>query len=257
MEKYMEAKVKLLHMAKVAIVNRDDQSYEKIANGKLQIKKDKMITYGLHKNADVNPEIFPFENILPGEFNQYNCLAAIAVAKQLSIAEPEIKRALKNFDLPKGRMEVVYKKEFTVIIDFAHTPNALVKLLETLRKETKGRIIHVFGSAGERDRGKRKLMGEASSRFSDVIILTAEDPRHENVLSIISDIKAGISSVHETVLSVTDRKKAIREAIQMAGKNDCVVITGKGHEQSMNYGQGEIPWSEHAVVKEALRLRLR
>ena len=135
------------------------------------------------------------------------------------------------------------------MVDFAHTPNAFESILPELRKRTKGKLIHVFGSAGERDKKKRAVMGGVASYYDDIIILTAEDPRSEKVSKINSEIKSGIAP-NKKVFEIEDRKKAIFYAISIAGREDTVVITGKGHEQSMNLGSGEIEWSDQECVKE-------
>lgn len=247
MENYSKAKAKLLQRAKVAVLNRDDSSYEKLIP---LLKNKNIITYGLYDTADVNPTKFPFTIPLPGEFNRYNSLAAIAVGHILQL--PDLKKPVASFVPPKGRMEVVYNKDFQIIIDFAHTPNALEKLLSSLSQKKKGRLIHVFGSAGERDRGKRPLMGKASCTYADISILTAEDPRHERVENINKEIKEGMNNTKE-VREITDRQEAITYAVRLAKKHDTVVITGKGHEQSMNINGKELPWSEHKAVEKALR----
>ncbi|HSX40235.1 MAG TPA: UDP-N-acetylmuramyl-tripeptide synthetase, partial [Candidatus Saccharimonadales bacterium] len=180
-DRYLKVKLRLLENAKVGIVNRDDMSYEKIQNLKFRIQN--LVTYGMMKNADINPKVFPFQTKLFGEFNQYNCLAAIAVCKQLGLTEDEIRNGVSSFTAPIGRQEVVYKDSFSVMIDFAHTPNAFAKLLPAI-KPKEGRLIHVFGSAGARDAKKRPEMGKIAAEFDDVIILTAEDPRGEPVEKI-------------------------------------------------------------------------
>ncbi|MBI1919146.1 UDP-N-acetylmuramoyl-L-alanyl-D-glutamate--2,6-diaminopimelate ligase, partial [Candidatus Microgenomates bacterium] len=217
----------------------------------LHLKSQNFITYGLKNNSDVNPKSFPFKTKLMGEFNKYNILAAAAAARTLGIKDQVIKKAIASFQLPVGRMEVVYNGAFMVIIDFAHTPNALEQVLSTVKKNTKGRLIHVFGSAGERDFQKRPEMGRVSGKYADIIILTAEDPRSESVDKIIEEIESGIKK--SGVLRVQNRQEAINTAIKMAKKGDVVLLTGKGHEQSMNYGRGEEPWSEHEAVKQALK----
>ncbi|MDZ4227660.1 MAG: cyanophycin synthetase [Candidatus Levybacteria bacterium] len=151
-----------------------------------------------------------------------------------------------------GRADIVYDKDFRVMIDFAHTPNAIDQILKSVRPIIKGRIIHVFGSAGLRDITKRPIMGEMSSKYSDVIVLTAEDPRKEPIEKIVNDIKSGILG-KKNVLIIPDRKKAIFEAIKIAKKGDFVILTGKSHEKSMNYGKGEVAWDEYKVVKDALK----
>ncbi len=268
-ENYAATKAKLLKIAKVAVVNKDDEAYGIIA-------ESEWITYGLSNNSDVNPENFPFKTKLVGEFNKYNILAGAAAGRALGIDNPAIRKAISSFKLPIGRMEVVHPStssgqvDFTVMIDFAHTPNALEQVLSTVKKNTKGRLIHVFGSAGERDFQKRPEMGRVSGKYADVIILTAEDPRSESVEKITDRIEEGIRKLEVRsqppeaslakggkleVRKIADRQEAITTAVKMVKKGDVVIITGKGHEQSMNYGKGEVAWSEHEAVKQALKKR--
>ncbi len=271
-EEYIETKLKLLRMAEVAVVNRDDESYERISKLKSQksklsgearsrfarqLKSKKFITYGLNSESDINSKAFPFKTKLIGEYNTYNVLAAVAACQNLGFPDEVIRKAIADFELPKGRAEVVYDDGFTVMVDFAHTPNSLRQILQTLRKELSknARLIHVFGSAGERDESKRSEMGKVSSEFADVVILTAEDPRSESVESIMSQIEAGFVKVSPSKAKpykIPDRQEAIEQAIKMAKKGDVVLITGKGHEQSMNFGSGEVPWSDHEAVRKAL-----
>ena len=255
-QNYLKIKAELLKMSKKAIVNRDDESFHQISNFKFLISK--LVTYGMNKNADINPKNFKFKTDLIGEFNKYNILAAIAACKELGISDKNIRKGIESFVLPLGREEVIYKKDFTAMIDFAHTPNAFEQILKSVRPMVKGRLIHVFGSAGQRDASKRPLMGKASSKYSDIIILTSEDPRSESVEKICEEIESGIKN-HEsrTILKVYDRKKAIEAAIGIAEKGDFVIMTGKSHEKSMNYGHGEVPWDEYKAAKAALELRFK
>ena len=284
-ENYVKTKAKLLKTARVAIVNRDDKSYEllkseiinpksetnskfKIQNSKLQVKNQKFITYGMRNDADVNPQNFPFKTTLIGEFNKHNVLASIAVCRNLGINDKIIRRAIVSFKPPIGREEIVYPStssgqvNFTVMIDFAHTPNAFEQILSSIKPSIKGRLIHVFGAAGQRDATKRPLMGKASSKYADIIILTAEDPRSESVEDIMKEIELGIMNYElrikkKTLLKIPDRKEAINAAIKMVRKGDFVLITGKGHEKSMNYGRGEEPWDEFEAVRNALSSRAK
>ncbi len=265
-ENYVLTKARLLQNARVGIVNKDDESYEYISKlktqkSKIQLKSKKFITYGMSKDADINPQKFLFKTKLIGEFNRYNILATIAACKELGVSDKDIRRGIENFKLPIGRAEIVHENEFTVMIDFAHTPNAIEQILRSVRKEVKGRIIHVFGSAGKRDYQKRPKMGEVSARYADVVVLTAEDPRGEPVEKIISEIESGIKNNElwkkkKNLLKIPNRQEAINTAVKMAKKGDLVLLTGKSHERSMNYGRGEEPWSEHEAVENALRLRL-
>lgn len=259
-ENYVATKAKLLSIAKVAVINRDDESYPMIENikykkVKIQRKNKKWVTYGMGEEADINPKIFPFKTKLQGEFNRYNILAAVAACGELGIEDEIIRKAIASFDLPIGRMEVVYENEFTVMVDFAHTPNALEQILQTMKPSVKGRLIHVFGSAGQRDYQKRPEMGRVSARYADIIVLTAEDPRSESVEKIMKEIAGGIED--GKLLKVANRQEAISRAIKMARKGDLILLTGKGHEKSMNYGRGEELWSEHEAVRKALRVEDR
>jgi UDP-N-acetylmuramoyl-L-alanyl-D-glutamate--2,6-diaminopimelate ligase len=239
-------------MARIAVVNKDDESFKLISNFKFLISK--LVTYGISEIADINPKNFPFETKMIGEFNVYNSLAAIAACKALGISDEDIRRSLKSFKPPVGREDVVYEKDFTVMIDFAHTPNAFEQILRSVRPMIKGRLIHVFGSSGLRDMAKRPLMGKISSQYADVIVLTSEDPRSEKIEKINDEIKSGIDDLKK-VLEISDRKKAIETAIKMAKKGDFVIMTGKSHEKSMNYGHGEVAWDEYGVVREGLRIK--
>jgi UDP-N-acetylmuramoyl-L-alanyl-D-glutamate--2,6-diaminopimelate ligase len=247
--RYLETKVSFLVKCQIAVVNKDDKRlYEKCSE---VLTKNSVITYAVHNDADITPKTFPFKTNLPGEFNQYNCLAAVASAKALSIDGKIIRKALSEFTGVSGRMELVYKKDFSVIVDFAHTPNALTQALSTVRPVTKGKLIHVFGSAGLRDSFKRPSMGKASSQFADIIVLTEEDYRTENVETIMDEIQKGISTKKE-VYRIKDRTDAIRFAIEKAKKGDLVMLTGKGHEKSMCRGTKEIPWSDQEEVRKIL-----
>jgi len=252
MENYMTAKAKLLLSSEIAVINKDDKSYEFM---KQKLKGKQVVTYGL-KTADVTPENHPFPTISLSEFNISNTLAALAVCDSLGVDQKAAVTALTTFTLPIGRVETVYNQDFRVIIDFAHTPNALENILKDIRKEKKGgRLIHVFGSAGQRDKGKRPLMGKASSEYADMSIITSEDPRNESQESITEDITSGMKDGKSEVWVIADRQQAITTAISMAQKHDIVLITGKGHERSMNTGNGEEPWSEHTAVEKALKER--
>lgn len=267
-ENYLTTKLKLLKYSGIAVVNRDDMSYKAIKNKAKAAEK--LITFGMKTNASLNPKNFVYQSSLIGEFNTYNILAAAAVCKALGISDKEIKDAIKSFSSPIGRQDIVYDKDFIVMIDFAHTPNAFAKMLPEARKRAKRRVIHVFGAASKRDTTKRPLMGKESSRYADVIILTAEDPRNEPIENIMNEIQKGIpsntyqevsvsniesieaNSKKKYLLRISDRTEAIRFAISLAKKGDVVFLSGKSHEKSMNYGKGEEPWDEYKVVKDAL-----
>lgn len=255
-DNYIKTKEKLLRVSDVAVVNRDDSSYTLFFEARNAKNNGNWITYGKSESADINLVNFKFDSkYLIGDFNKHNTLAAIAVCKKLGLTDAQIKKSISSFRMPLGRLDFVYDEDFAVIIDFAHTPNAFEQLLEVLRGYSTGRLIHVFGSAGERDYAKRPFMGDASSKYADIIFLTAEDPRSEDANKIIEEIASGIKKQDAKVFKLADRKDAIEAAIEMAGKGDLVVITGKGHEKSMTYGKNDLPWNEHAIVADAIRTR--
>ncbi len=248
-EDYQRVKLSLLSHAKIAVINRDEADLYNKALPLLWHKR--VITYGIRREAKVTPVAYPFTTKLPGEFNRYNCLAALSVAVALDIPPKVARLAIANFTGIPGRMETVTTDPFTVIVDFAHTPNAIDRALKTARKMTKKRLIHVFGSAGLRDYSKRPLMGEASSRYADIVILTEEDYRTENVETIMDQIQAGMKA-GPTVYRYTVRGKAIAYALSIAKPGDLIIITGKGHEQSLCRGTKEYPWSDQREVKKLM-----
>lgn len=258
-ENYLKAKGKLFDKVEIAILNRDDESYKYLRTKNIE-HRTKIITYGIRNKADFTPRNFPFKTPLLGDYNQYNCLAATAAVSSLGAPTKMIKQALADFPGVKGRLEEIKNRfGFKVFIDFASTPNSLKNVLIALRKivPAKGRLMAVFGSAGLRDVQKRALMGEMAAKYADLIVLTAEDPRTEDVNKIIEQIAQGAlkkgAQEGKTLFKVADRAEAIKFAIQrLAKKGDIVVICGKGHEKSMCFGKIEYPWSDFDAVKKAL-----
>lgn len=247
---YLQTKLSLLKRARVAIINRDEAEVYREARPFLSRKHT--ITYGLRREAMVTPKTHPFTTKLPGQFNRSNCLAAYAATEALGVDPRIIQKVIAQFPGVPGRMEEVINKPFRVIVDFAHTPNAIEKALSTARKMVrKHRLIHVFGSAGLRDHTKRPLMGAASAKYADIIVLTEEDYRSEDVNQIIDHIASGIP-VGKEVHRYPNRDEAIRFALQLAKPGDLVIITGKGHEKSLCRGKIEYPWSDQEAVRKAI-----
>jgi len=259
-ENYLAAKAKLFRGVRIAVLNRDDKSFRYL-NVKCQMSNVKCITYGIKNKADFTPKTFPFQTLLPGEYNQYNCLAAIAAASALGIPSEKIRKAVASFGGVIGRMEEIKEgQNFRVIVDFAHTPNGLENVLKTISnlKSQNSKLIVVFGCAGLRDVAKRPMMGEIAARLADVAVLTAEDPRTEDVNKIIDQIAFGCKKAGgkegRSFFRVPDRRQAIRFAIQkLAKKGDIVVICGKGHERSICFGKTEYPWSDQEEARKALK----
>ncbi len=260
----------------LAVLNRDDQSYDYLAG----ITSVQQRSYGQHPAADVRAvdvhqeaygiryralasqwaaEVFcP----LPGAYNVSNSLAALtAVVEGLGIAPEQAVQGLARLQGVPGRMERIdMGQDFLAIVDFAHTPNALQSALQTARTMTKGRVIAIFGSAGLRDREKRRMMAEISAELADVTILTAEDPRTESLTDILDEMAAGARRrggvEGKTFFRVPDRGEAIWQGVRMARPGDVVIACGKGHEQSMCFGETEYPWDDRVAMRAALAKRL-
>lgn len=264
---YLKTKARLLLNSKHAVINKDDGSFDQIRTI-LDRAHKKYTTYSLAtKDADIvwNASI---KTDLKESFNKENILAAIGVCRKLGIADKDILAGIKSFTLPKGRFDTVYDGKFRVMIDFAHTPNSIRRLLGNF-DAAEGRVIHVFGSAGLRDDKKRPDMGRASGEHADLVILTEEDYRTEEFTAITHAISEGLFEMRFTYVEphqlgtvkkgtkqftiVKNRQKAIETALEVAKKGDVVLITGKGHEQSLARGTKEYPWDDYKAVKDALR----
>lgn len=256
-DSYFKTKSKLLRDAQVAVVNRDDGTYTFLVDAQRLKDPKNWITYGLSDSSDINPNTFSFKTKLLGDFNKYNVLAGVSVCKYLGIGDEKIRQAVSEYINPIGRADIVHNKDFAVIIDFAHTPNAFEQILKAVRPLFKGRLIHVFGSAGKRDTVKRPMMGEISSQYADIMILTAEDPRGESVGKISDEIASGVKEKKSQIIKIPDREEAIIAAIKMSKKGDVVLITGKAQEKSINYSGKEEPWDEYQAVGKALSTRFK
>lgn len=252
-ENYFKAKAKLIKDVRVAVLNRDEAHFEKLA----RLTRGRVVSFGLSSQADINPDSFGFELSLPGQFNLLNALAASATALSLEVDPGVIKEALSGFKSLKGRMEEVdNKKGLRIVVDYAHTPNGLEHALKALKKAGAS-LIAVFGSAGLRDVSKRAMMGEIATRLADKVVITAEDPRGliDQINSqIMEGVKKAGGRLGENVFIVNDRARAIDLAInKLAKKGDTVGIFGKGHELSINLdGRVELPWSDQKAVQVAL-----
>jgi UDP-N-acetylmuramoyl-L-alanyl-D-glutamate--2,6-diaminopimelate ligase len=188
----------------------------------------------------------------------YNCLAALAFAEGMGIDLAVAAAALCRVEGVPGRMQrVASGQPFEVIVDYAHTPDSLHKVLSVLRPLTRGRLIAVFGSAGERDRQKRPLMGAVAARLADFFVLTDEDPRLEDSGAIIAEIAAGARAAGaregQDFVCVSDRREAMRAALRAARPGDVVLLAGKGHETTIETGGQGLPWDEAGVARMLLR----
>ena len=268
---------------RIAVINQDDQSYEHLKRILIDEKyqKIKTIEYGFGEQSNI--QALNIENIdnglrfdlkwansqheirtsLIGEYNAYNILAAVAAAAiGLGLDIHCVIEGVESLSSVSGRMERIdLGQNFSAIVDFAHTPNALKVAIETSRNRTNKRVIAVFGSAGLRDRQKRRMMAATSISFADISILTAEDPRTESLDDILSEMAdeaqkhGGVEN--ETFYRIPDRGVAIRKAVELADEDDLVIICGKGHEQSMCFGETEFLWDDRVALKSALSSLLK
>ena len=279
-EAYLEAKAKLFDglassyrkpgVPKAAVLNRDDPSCERLSAGAV----DRRLDYGLARPARIRARelrldgrgtrfvaVTPVgevevESRLLGRFNVSNALAAIGAGLALGVPLEAAARGLRAFHGVPGRLEPIdVGQPFGVVIDFAHTPNSLRRLLELGRSLTQNGLSIVFGCAGERDATKRPLMGRIAAELADRVYLTAEDPRGESLEAILAEVAAGARAAGREPTTVPDRAEAIARAIAEARPGDLVLLTGKGHERSMCFGDEERPWDERAAAIEGLARR--
>ncbi len=267
MKDYFESKLKLLDMCKTCFVNADDLQTSKIP--KLLPEKN-ISTYGidnycnlLAKDITVTNSFVDYkvkigtrnERIkidIPGRFSVYNSLAAIAITTKLGCGAEEIKSALLDLKVP-GRSELVEnKKELTIMIDYAHSPESLANILSAVKSYTKGRVISLFGCGGDRDTTKRPLMGEISGKIADFTIITSDNPRTEEPEKIVNQIEEGIKKTKGKYTCIVDRIEAIKYAIKMANKNDIIVLAGKGHEPYQEINGVKHPFDERIIVNDII-----
>ena len=271
-----EAHPKPQQIEPLAVLNADDESFEILRS----VTKVRSVTYGVKEPADIRaadvsagPQGLSFEvhaadhrqlvhSGLIGRYNVPNILAAYGTAVcGLGIAPAAAASAIAAFRGIPGRMERVdLGQPFLALVDFAHTPNALRAALDAARQMTPGRVITVFGSAGLRDRQKRRMMAENAVRAADLSIFTAEDPRSESLEAILEEMARGARSAGgvegKTFVRIPDRAEALRVAVRQAQPGDIVIACGKGHEQSMCFGEIEVPWDDRTALRAALAERL-
>ncbi len=262
-DSYAKAKLQLLKLSKIGLINHDDNAYTLLKNNLGSTKHIYTFSFSNNNKADFTRLNSPYKVSLKGDYNQENALAAASVAKILNLSTSTIKNALTSFPGVIGRFEEVpNSRGLDIIVDFAHKPNAFEALLKTLKKSVKKRIIIMFGAAGERDIQKRQIMGKIAAKYADIIILTAEDPRSEKADDIIELIakgcakagaKEGVNSNYPYFIRIPDRKEAIDYTINIAAKKgDTVAFLGKSHEKTMAIGAVEYPWNEHEQINKSL-----
>lgn len=250
MEKYSLAKAKLFRNSKIAFINKKYKKFVRfIRNKNLEVH----FISPLMLKKDIRDTMF---KKFTQRYNQENAALAVRVAQRVGLTNEQILKAIREAKVPEGRLELIRNsKGLKIVVDFAHTPNALGKVLSFLGSEKgNGNLIVVFGSAGERDKTKRPLMGKVVSKFADKIILTAEDPRSESVKEINKQIARGINGYGGELFEIENRGEAIYFAInKLAKRGDTIAICGKGHEESMCFEGTEYEWSDKMAVKKAIR----
>jgi UDP-N-acetylmuramoyl-L-alanyl-D-glutamate--2,6-diaminopimelate ligase len=277
MESYFAAKRRLFELLPAdapAVVNVDDPR-----GASLTEIVDRPVTYAINRDADVTPGPLPFgldgltfdvrmpqgvahvKSKLVGKPNVYNILAAAGTAATLGVPIKAIEQGLQKLAGVPGRFELASaaRDDITVVVDYAHTDDALRNLLETARPLASRRLITVFGAGGDRDRTKRPLMGMVAARLSDVVVITSDNPRGEDPERIIDEVKRGAAPEmrqgNAEVLTIADRREAIAHAIDSASAGDVVLIAGKGHEKYQEIGGRVMPFDDVAVACEALEAR--
>jgi len=278
MEDYFQAKRRLFELLprdRPAIINIDDPR----ASALLETAP-RSITYGINRPADVHPSPLAYSlaglsfeartprgpvqvrSSLVGRPNVYNILAAVAAAIALDVPVPAIEAGIAALERVPGRFQLVSTAhdDVTVVVDYAHTDDALKNLLETARPLAAGRIITVFGCGGDRDRTKRPLMGAVAGRLSDVIVITSDNPRGEEPARIIEEIQRGITpdtrrDGEQRILAIVDRRQAIEHAVDTALPDDIVLIAGKGHEKHQVIGSATLPFDDVEIARTALDRR--
>ena len=277
MEKYAAAKGLLFaRNPRYIVLNRDDDWFDYFDR---YLAEEQKITYGKSEDADVRisdirlykkgseaPLAFDHQEksqlatYLPGEYNVFNMAAAASICYVLGVSMSDIKNGIASLEGIPGRFERATKDEtYEVIVDYAHTPDALEKLLEATRNITKKRIILVFGACGDRDALKRPIMGKIAAKLADEIILTDEESYNENPDKIRRDIYAGIEESKATnkTTEIADRREAMRHALNIAKKDDTILITGMGHEQFRIINGEKLPWNDTNIVREIISEKIK
>ena len=265
-ENYYNAKFKLFERSKASVINVDDDYGYRVLKDVEKLENKMVRTYSIREESDfkarnialkegdihfdINGE--SYNSVLPGEYNIYNALGVIAAVNILGISVNAVKKGLLDVVVP-GRCERVgykYDINYDIIIDFAHTPDGLKNILETLKGYTKNRLIAVYGCGGDRDKVKRAELGRIGTEIADLAVITSDNPRDEDPMYIIKEIIAGITK--SNYLAIENRTEAIRLALNMAEEGDVVVLAGKGHENYQITNEGVIHFDEREVVDEIL-----
>lgn len=268
MEDYFESKVKLFSMCKYGFINSDDIYANKLP---MLVPTCNFKTYGIDNPADLIAKDITVTNVsvdfkvkigeknqrvktgIPGRFSVYNSLATICVANRFGCSVENIQETLLNVRVP-GRSELIdNEKDLAIMIDYAHSPESLENILQTVKEYTQGKVICVFGCGGDRDSGKRPIMGNIAGVLANYTIITSDNPRTENPQEIVDQIEKGIKKTKANYECIVDRKQAIKKAIEMLNKKDILVIAGKGHELTQEINQKKYPFDERKIVHEIIK----
>ena len=273
-ENYRNAKIKLIKKAKYSVINADDKNGKYfvkaakdyitygIKNGKFRAKNVEAGVFGVKYTVSDSSRDIKIETKIPGEFNVYNSLSAAAVGEKLGLTDKEISEGILSLESVEGRMNRIYlgeEQNFSVIVDYAHTPDALEKVFKAV-EDNSGRIIAVHGGAGRRDESTRFSRGEILGENSDIVIITEDDSRDEDPEKIAAEFKRGAENAGKkegkNLVVELDREKAINAAVRLARKNDLVLILGKGHEKTILRGDKAVPFEDIKVAEKAVRHKL-
>ncbi len=266
---YFAAKSRLIDYLEdggAAVVNAEDPAWEQLPLG----TRHRRITFGT-SDADVSVTVVRYERThsdvrmrfgdreyavtvpLPGHFNVSNAAAAAAAAFAIGVDPSMIVDRLRTATPVAGRMEPLVRNEFSVIRDYAHTPDALERAITALRPVTSGRLVVLFGAGGDRDRAKRPAMGAIAASLADVVVITSDNPRTEDPDAILDEIERGIPTTDH--VRITDRREAVHHAVALLEPGDCLLLAGKGHETYQVVGTASLPFDEQQIVEEALHAR--
>jgi len=264
MDAYCDAKAELFRRCGKAVINTDDSYAPRFlaaascpvlttavtGPGDLRAENVELLSDGIRYDAASKGEKVPVHVPIPGRFTVYNTLTVLGIARQLGIRLQDAAEALETVEGVKGRIEVVPTpgRDYTVLIDYAHTPDGLENVLSSVRDFCRGRVISVFGCGGDRDPIKRPIMGQIGVKLADFAIITSDNPRTEDPMAIIADILRGVKEEHGEYIVVEDRKTAIRYAMDIAKKDDIIVLAGKGHETYQDIGGVKLHLDEREEV---------
>lgn len=274
MENYFDAKSQLFQLTNNCNIINIDDPYGKMLINNLQTNETPTFTYGLNEQADyyatniqydfsqtlfdlnTKDESIPMTLPLPGKINLYNCLASIAALHRSGLSLESLKEAVGEISPIKGRFENVYDGDFKVIIDFAHTEDALKQLLHSIRPFAKGRIILVFGvyaDMSEQGSQKRYGMGQVAAQYADFSVVTLDNPKNYDQAVILHETSDAVNTNGGEFVTIRDRKEAIEYAVNIAKENDIIVLAGKGHETAQVIGNEEIPFNEKEIALHAIQ----